>query len=184
MDERHSSTFELAKRLVTYLKDLNLTIACAESLTGGDVCARLVDVPGAGDVLRGGVVSYATDLKHKILDVDKALLDDGGPVQSEVARQMARGVARLCDADIGVSTTGVAGPDATPDGPAGEVFIGVHLRPGLESDLFAQGLSLPGEGDAATIIKEIRFEGTRPQVREWTVQAVYRLVLESLGSGD
>lgn len=106
------------------------TLGVAESITGGAVAAELVSVPGASSVLLGAVVAYATPVKHTLLGVDEHLLSTQGPVRAEVARQMAVGVRRAVrvdgrDADVGVSTTGIAGPDS-PDGqPVGTVHIAV-----------------------------------------------------------
>jgi nicotinamide-nucleotide amidase len=101
------------------------SVACAESLTGGLLTARLVDVPGASLVVRGGVVSYANDLKASILGVDPELLATAGAVNHDVALSMARGVRRVCGSDWGVSTTGVAGPEPSDGMPVGTVFVAV-----------------------------------------------------------
>jgi nicotinamide-nucleotide amidase len=97
----------------------------AESLTGGMLCSALIDVPGASAVVRGGVVSYATDLKHRLLGVDAGLLAANGPVDPDVATQMAHGVRERLGADWGVATTGVAGPDPQDGIAAGTVYIAV-----------------------------------------------------------
>ena len=99
-----------AADLVAELTRRGLTIAVAESLTGGLLVAELIAVPGASLVVRGGVVAYATDLKEELLGVDAALLAASGPIHPDVARQMADGVRRRLGADIGISTTGAAGP--------------------------------------------------------------------------
>jgi nicotinamide-nucleotide amidase len=101
------------------------TIAVAESLTGGLVAAAIVDVPGASTAMRGGVVAYATDVKRDVLGVDGALLASQGPVDAAVATQMAEGVRRLLGADVGIATTGVAGPDPQDGKPVGTVCIAV-----------------------------------------------------------
>ena len=94
------------------------SVACAESLTGGLVCGALTEVPGASAVVRGGVVSYATDVKAGVLGVDPGLLASLGAVNAEVARQMAQGVPVLAS-DWGLATTGVAGPDPRTGRPWG-----------------------------------------------------------------
>src|SRR5699024_2625661 len=106
---------------------LDVHIATAESLTGGLLSSALVDIPGASRVFSGGVVAYATELKHKFLGVDQHRLDRFGPVDPIVAMEMARGVKERCSSDFGVATTGVAGPDPDPQTglPAGVVFVGV-----------------------------------------------------------
>lgn len=101
------------------------TIAVAESLTGGLVAAALVDVPGASASLRGGVVAYATEVKRDVLGVDAALLAEAGAVDGRVAVQMAEGVRRTLRADVGVATTGVAGPEPQDGKPVGTVCIAV-----------------------------------------------------------
>ncbi|UFU08397.1 nicotinamide-nucleotide amidohydrolase family protein [Ruania halotolerans] len=100
-----------------------LTVAVAESLTAGAVAARLADPPGASMVLVGGVVAYATAVKEDVLGVDRGLLAECGPVNPDVALQMADGVRRLLGADVGVATTGVAGPGPADGQPAGTVFV-------------------------------------------------------------
>ncbi|WP_309134515.1 CinA family protein [Cellulomonas sp.] len=119
-----------ARALLAALGRRGLTLAVAESLTGGQVAATLVDVPGASAVLRGGVVAYATDLKASLLGVDPALLAERGPVDPDVARAMADGVRARLGADVGLATTGVAGPGAQDGHPAGTVHVAVTAPDG------------------------------------------------------
>lgn len=121
-----------AADVLELLKASGRTLAVAESLTGGLLTDAFVQVPGASAVLLGGVVSYATRLKHEVLGVDAALLEDEGPVHPEVARQMADGVRRALAmdgriADVGVATTGVAGPDPQGGRPPGTVYVAVAI---------------------------------------------------------
>lgn len=98
-------------------------VAVAESCSGGLVMAQMVAVPGSGDWFVGGVVAYSAEVKFEVLDVDR------GPVVTEAAAaQMATGVRRLLGADIGFSTTGVAGPESEEGQPVGTVFIGRDTR--------------------------------------------------------
>lgn len=122
--------------LVAELTRRGWTVASAESLTGGMVASAIVSVPGASAVMRGGVVAYATDVKAHVLGVDGLLLASGGAVQAQVAREMAHGARRLMDARLGLSTTGVAGPDPQDDQPVGRVFVAVGWldEQGLEHD--------------------------------------------------
>ena len=100
------------------------SLATAESLTAGMIAATLAEVPGASAALVGGVVSYSNSVKANVLGVDPALLVERGSVDGEVARQMAEGARRACGADLAVSATGVAGPDAHDGKPVGTVFLG------------------------------------------------------------
>ncbi|PPK98476.1 nicotinamide-nucleotide amidase [Kineococcus xinjiangensis] len=102
-----------------------LTVAVAESLTGGALSSALVDVPGASRVLRGAVVAYATDLKAQVLGVREDLLAERGAVDADVAAGMCAGVRTLLGAAVGVSTTGVAGPDPQDGQAPGTVFVAV-----------------------------------------------------------
>lgn len=135
--------------LIAELRRRGLTIAVAESLTGGLLVAELIRPAGASDVVRGGVVAYATDLKHSVLGVDAAQLAATGPVAAEVARQMASGVRVMLGldgvpADIGLATTGVAGPGPQDEHPAGTVFVGLALG----TVVSAHRLQLSGDRDA------------------------------------
>lgn len=156
-----------AADLVSLLADRGWTLGIAESLTGGALSSAVVAVPGSSSVLQGAVVAYATPLKHSLLGVDAGLLDAEGPVHPKVAEQMAQGV-RSCvsaqgrPADVGVSTTGVAGPDS-PDGkPVGTVHIGVATPDGVRSFSF-------------------RFVGDRAAIRRQSVDAALAAVLVVVG---
>ena len=151
-----------ARALVAALRGAGLTVAVAESLTGGLVAAAIVDVPGASRVLRGGVVAYATDLKARLLGVDEALLAARGPVDPDVATQMADGVRERLGADVGLATTGVAGPGAQDGHPAGEVHVAV---------------AAPG-GTRAVVL---HLTGGRDEVRAGACRAVLELALEVVG---
>jgi nicotinamide-nucleotide amidase len=115
----------IALPLISALSEQGQTVAVAESLTGGMLCSALVEVPGASDAVRGGVVAYATELKHQLLGVDAELLAANGAVDPDVAAQMALGVRERLGADWGVATTGVAGPDPQDGVQPGRVFIAV-----------------------------------------------------------
>lgn len=134
----------------------------AESLTGGAVCARLVDVPGASEVVRGGVVAYATELKATLLGVDELLLAAQGAVDPEVAEAMALGVRDRLGSTYGLATTGVAGPGPSEGKPAGTVYVAVADADGAES------LRLTLDGDRASI-------------RAGTVEGVLAAFAERLG---
>jgi nicotinamide-nucleotide amidase len=149
-----------AADVVAALKRRGETLACAESLTGGLVCAAVTDVPGASAVLRGGVVSYATEVKASLLGVDRALLSQVGAVDAEVASQMASAVRTVIGSDWGVATTGVAGPDPQDEAAVGTVFVAVA-------------------GPDGATVREHHFGGDRPAIRA----AAVRAALDELRAG-
>jgi nicotinamide-nucleotide amidase len=157
--------FDSTAELIAVLAARGLTVAVAESLTGGELVAELTRPAGASAVVLGGVVVYATELKHSLVGVDQVLLDAHGPVHADVADQLARGVrTRLAvggrPADIGLATTGVAGPDAQGGRAPGTVFLGLSL------------------GDRTRVI-ELALTGTRAEIRRQVVQrAIVELVSE------
>ena len=113
------------------LKEKGLTLGTAESCTGGLVAKRMTDLAGVSSVFQGGVVSYATEVKHAVLGVDQGLLDRYGAVSEPTARAMAEGARRVLGCDLAISTTGVAGPDPDERGnPVGLVFIGLATPDG------------------------------------------------------
>ncbi len=126
------------------MRERGLTLGCAESCTGGLIAKRFTDLPGASAVFRGGVVSYASEVKRDVLGVPQALLDQYGAVSPQVARAMAQGARRALGSDLAVATTGVAGPDPDDRGnPVGLVYVAlageeachvreVHLGQGRE----------------------------------------------------
>jgi len=175
---------QLAGEVVDALRDRGLTVAVAESLTGGLVMATLTEIVGVGDVLRGGAVTYATGTKAAELGVDEGLLRDRGPIDPEVALAMARGVRSRWRSDVGVATTGVAGPEPQNGHPVGEVYIAVAdavgdqverlgPAPGLAPDSHLALQSVGGSADS---------EQVRSLIRLATVRAALELVRTRLGS--
>lgn len=125
--------------VIRRMSELGLSLAVAESVTGGLVSGRLTAVPGASRVLQGSLVSYASSVKHDVLAVPE------GPVVSESsAKAMAEGVRRLLGADVGLSLTGVAGPDGQDGQPVGTLWVGL-ARDGAETT--AAHFRLPGQRD-------------------------------------
>jgi PncC family amidohydrolase len=111
------------------LADKKLSLALAESCTGGLVGHRLTDVPGSSDYFLGGIVAYSYEAKEKLLGVHHDTLYDHGAVSPETAIEMARGARRVLGADIGLSVTGIAGPGGgLPDKPVGLVYICLSAR--------------------------------------------------------
>jgi nicotinamide-nucleotide amidase len=156
-----SAARELAAEVLQCLREADWTVATAESLTGGLVAAALTDIPGSSLAFRGGVVSYATDLKARLLGVDAAVLAAHGAVYAPVAAAMAVGVRERLGATVGVATTGVAGPDPQDGIPPGTVHIAVSLADD-------------------TIVRTIGLAGNRDEVRRLTVERVLGLLLGRL----
>lgn len=151
-----------AEALLAALRDRGWTVATAESLTGGQLAATLVDVPGASRSLRGGVVAYATDVKGSVLGVDPGLLAEHGAVHPEVARQMAERVRGVLDADVGLATTGVAGPDPQDGFSPGTVHVAVATP-------------------ERTVVRTLDLGGDRAAVRAATCVAVLGEALSAVG---
>lgn len=153
---------ELASSVVAAAEAAGKTIGTAESLTGGLIAATLTDIAGSSAVVRGGVVSYATDVKRDVLGVGRETLTLCGVVSEETACAMAEGARRKLACDVAVAVTGIAGPGgAEPGKPVGTVWI--------------------GRADAAlTCARWYHFPGTREQVRLLTVRAALEFILEAL----
>lgn len=154
-------------RVLEEMAQRRMTLAVAESLTGGLVCSRVVQVPGASRVLRGGVVAYSNEAKARVCGVDQGLLSRQGPVDPEVVQTMAMRTAQMLGADVGIGTTGVAGPEPQGGKPVGTVFIAV-VTPGPGLDL----------------VRGFNFEGDRDQIRERTVEESFRMLCEVVCGGD
>lgn len=131
---------DLLKNVHLLLRSAGATVATAESLTGGRLAVALTDLPGASETYLGGVVTYATELKASMLDVDEGVIGQHGVISAECAKAMASGVRALTGASYGLATTGVAGPTDQEGKPPGTVFVGI-AGPGL---LEAVALELSG----------------------------------------
>lgn len=136
------------------------TLATAESLTGGGIGAALTAVSGSSAVYKGGVVSYTNEIKHKVLGVAQVLLEQYGAVSACVAGEMVSGVRKLLNADVAVSVTGLAGPAGDEFGnPVGTVYIGY-------------------EDHERSVVRRFCFDGDREAVRDQTIDAALKLILE------
>jgi len=145
----------LAASVVARLRELDLSVGTAESLTGGLVCGALTTVPGASAVVRGGVVAYASEVKAELLGVDRELLAREGAVCEPVAAQLADGVRRVLACAVGVSTTGVAGPEPADGRAVGTVFVGASGSWGIQ----VEALALTGDREeirAASVLAALR----------------------------
>jgi nicotinamide-nucleotide amidase len=136
---------QLAAAVLSAAEERGWTIAVAESLTGGLVLAELTAVSGASRVVRGGVVAYQSRVKTGVLGVSATILTEQGAVSAEVVGQMARGVAAVCSADIGLATSGVAGPGSSDGVAAGTYWIGTW-QGGSEERVLEQA-----EGDRSSV---------------------------------
>lgn len=143
--------------LIGVLRGRGETVATAESLTGGLVAALLTSVPGSSAVVTGGLVVYATPLKHALAGVDAGLLAEHGPVHPEVAAQLAAGARTACGATWGIGLTGVAGPDPQDGIEPGVVHVGVS-------------------GPDTAQIRTIGVDGNRHQVRAVAVSTALDLL--------
>lgn len=145
-----------AASLIWTLRARQRTLATAESLTAGQVAATLATIPGCSAVLRGGVVAYATDIKASLLGLSAQQC--AHVVSQEVAQAMAQSACRVLTADLGLATTGVAGPDPLDGQPPGTVWIAVH-----------------DQSSGRTVSQQLRIRGSRARVRRSTTQALLRL---------
>jgi nicotinamide-nucleotide amidase len=151
----------IAAAAVHRLVERHQTVATAESLTGGSLASTFVEIPGVSVVFRGGVVVYATDLKHALAGVPADLLAARGPVDPDVALALAQGVRERCGADWGLATTGVAGPEPQDGKPVGLVYVAVA-------------------GPGPSGIEELHLQGNRAAIRGQTVTAVLNLLVAQL----
>jgi nicotinamide-nucleotide amidase len=157
-----SALHRLAAQALDQLAAAHATLATAESLTGGLLAATITSVPGASVSYLGGVVAYATDVKHRLLDVPEEVLQAHGAVSAEAAEAMAAGAREGLGSTYGLATTGVAGPDLQEDKPVGLVYVALAGPEGNSSGRHG-------------------FHGERAVVRADAVGAVLRLLLSELG---
>lgn len=148
------------KRVSDLLKQKKLTVATAESCTGGLIAHSLTNISGSSDYFERGIVSYSNDAKIELLDVSEDLLIKYGAVSKQVAKAMAESIRTKSNVDIGISSTGITGPTGgTKEKPVGLVYISVST-----SD--------------ETIVKKFQFSGDRLQNKESTCIAALQMLLE------
>ena len=152
----NTAEFELIKILL----DKKATVATAESCTGGMVAARLTSVSGASGAFKYGAVTYCNEAKNIMLGVSTETLDEHGAISEETAKEMAEGIRKVMNADIGVSVTGNAGPGAAEEKPVGLVYIGVSSE------------------NYSAVLKN-HFEGDRVSVREQAADSALLLALSA-----
>ena len=150
-----------ANKTVDALKEHNLTVATAESCTGGLVAAKITSVSGSSSVISFSMVTYSNEVKIKKLGVSSKTIDEFGAISEQTAKEMAENIRRLADADIGVGVTGVAGPSMSEGKAVGTVFIAVST-------------------DKNTTVEQLKAPPlTRDEVREKAAERALELVLET-----
>lgn len=161
-----NETYYLSERVGHMLRAARLTLAVAESCTGGLLGGLLTEVPGSSDYFLGGVIAYADGIKQKLLGVSVATLAANGAVSAEVALEMARGVRSATGASLGVSITGVAGPGGgTADKPVGLTYVALA-------------------GAEVEQVERRVWQGDRPGNREASADLALRMVLSYLAERD
>ena len=152
----------LAEEILTKAKSKKIKISCAESCTGGLVGASLTEIPGSSEAFNGSAVTYSNEAKKKILGVSDETLKNFGAVSEQCAAEMARGALRVFDADVAVSTTGIAGPDGGSESkPVGTVCFGVVSADGVKT------------------FREI-FPGNRADIRSSAVKFALERILQTI----
>lgn len=150
-----------ASLLVEALRNGGLTVTTAESCTAGMISAAITDISGSSDIFEQGIVSYANEVKTKLLGVEAQLIDEHGAVSEAVAIAMAQGALKSAKADIAISATGIAGPNGgSSQKPVGLVYIGIASKNGAHAERFL-------------------FKGDRAQIRAQAVEQALLLALES-----
>jgi len=155
----------LSRKLGLALARKKLTLAVAESCTGGLIGAAITAIPGSSSYFRGGVIAYDNGVKQRVLGVPARVLKKQGAVSTRTVVAMARGAQKVISADCAIAVSGVAGPGGgTKEKPVGLVYIGIAVKKRVRAF-------------------EERFEGTREQVREQTVKRAMERLLEALTQG-
>jgi len=153
------------QQIADLLKKSNKTVAVAESLTGGLISARLTNVAGSTDYFIGGIVCYHPRIKVVQVGVPAALISQKGVASKEVAVALAENIKKRLHADIGIASTGVAGPKPLPPAPVGRAYIALA-------------------SDKETEWKELNLQGTRSEIRRKTAQAALGLLWLHLGGDE
>jgi len=144
------------------LKQRGLTLAVAESCTGGLVCDKITNVPGSSEYFESGCITYSNESKERLLGVNSGTISEKGAVSSETAAEMAGGIRKNSGCDIGLATTGIAGPGgATPQKPVGLVFVAL-------------------EDQFGTVVKELKLAGSRKRIKQRSAQTVLDLLRRRL----
>ncbi|MGB2571353.1 CinA family protein [Micromonospora citrea] len=154
-----------AAGVVHRLHERRETLATVESLTGGLLSAAIVEIAGVSGIYRGGLVTYATELKSRLAGVPEDLLAERGPVDPDVAVALAEGGRRRCGADWGLATTGVAGPEPQDGKPVGLVYVAAA-------------------GPTGPVVRRLDLDGGRDHIRAAAVIEALRLLTEQIQDAD
>ncbi len=154
------------KELIELIKNAKLTLSCAESCTGGYVASILTSIPGASEYFVLGCIPYSNRMKNQILGIPEEILEKYGAVSNQVAALMAEKIRKISDADVGLSTTGYAGP-ATGDEsePIGTIYIGLAF-------------------EDITIVESLKLDGKRTEIIESTTNILLYLLFDLLKSEE
>ena len=154
------------KKVASLLKERRVKVATAESCTGGLIGHTITNIPGSSEYYEGGVISYSNALKMNLLGVKGETLVAHGAVSEETAHEMAEGVRKKANVDVGIATTGIAGPGGgTPEKPVGLVYIAISTEKG-------------------TKVEKHLFHGNRWENKESTCRAALMLLLNYLEEND
>lgn len=154
---------QIEECVVEKLKKLHYTVTTAESCTGGLLAGTILNVSGASSVFNEGYITYSNEAKERILDVSPETLCQYGAVSEETAREMAFGASRVAQADVGLSTTGIAGPTGgTKEKPVGLIYVACCIK-------------------GKIFVKKLQLNGTREENRNEAVRKTLELLNENLG---
>ncbi len=149
-------------RLMEEIIRRGMTVSTAESCTGGMVASRLINYPGASEAFVNGFVTYTNESKHRLLGVRGDTLDKYGAVSPQTAEEMCIGAAKAGGTNIGISTTGIAGPSGgSPEKPVGLVYVGLYINGSVR-------------------VKKLNNKGSRQEIREQTTQSVLNMLFDEL----
>jgi nicotinamide-nucleotide amidase len=152
----------LEKQVGEALRGKKLRLSVAESCTGGLISHKITNIPGSSDYFDQAVIVYSNTSKMQLLEVPKLIIESFGAVSRETARAMAEGIRKTSKSDLGLASTGIAGPGGyTPQKPVGLVYIGLA-------------------SNKPTMVKEFRFEGSRNEIKEKAASEALRMLLEVL----
>lgn len=151
----------MIEKVINLLKEKNITLSSCESLTGGKFSSLITSYPGVSSFFKGGLVTYATSVKHDVLGINQTLIDRVGVVSEEVAYKMCLESARLLKSDLSISFTGNAGPSSMEGKEVGLVYIGLYYKEKVK-------------------VYECHFKGDREEIRNASIKEGIRLIYENI----